>query len=131
MGENAEKNLPSYEVHDYTGQQVETKRKVFEKQEDETLLMKEETVREDAGYMVYFPNGHSVRVRNKKELERLNIKPGKAKIVNMDTAEEAEGASAEGQLKKLVETNTKGNDKPVLAKSDSSETKTKTDGGKK
>jgi hypothetical protein len=38
---------------------------------------------EDAGYMVYFPRGHVVRLRNKEELAHYNLREGEAPIINM------------------------------------------------
>lgn len=38
-----------------------------------THIQKVETVKEDAGYMVYFPRGHSIRVRDDAELKRLGL----------------------------------------------------------
>lgn len=46
-----------------------------------------QTEKEDFGYMVYFPAGHSIRVQNEKELQRLGFHrvPGR---VNMETGDE-------------------------------------------
>ena len=38
---------------------------------------------EDAGYMVYFPRGHTVRIRKKEDLAHYNLREGEAPIINM------------------------------------------------
>lgn len=38
---------------------------------------------EDAGYMVYFPRGHVLRLKSKAELEHYGLREGEAPIINM------------------------------------------------
>ena len=53
-------------------------------------------VQEPAGYMVYFPNGSSVRIRTEEELEKQGFdKP--ASLVDMDSGETSR--TPEGSLK--------------------------------
>ena len=65
---------PRFEVHKLEGKVTHT---VYVKTEkgDEGKFggFKEKTTEEDAGYMVYFPTGASIRVRTEKELERLGF----------------------------------------------------------
>lgn len=44
--------------------------------------LKRKTVEEPAGYMVYFPRGHVVRLRNKEELRHYRV-DGPAPIINL------------------------------------------------
>lgn len=44
-------------------------------------------VKEEWGFMVYFPGGHSLRVKDVKELERLGF-TDKPKLVDLETGEE-------------------------------------------
>lgn len=44
-------------------------------------------VKDTGGYIVYFPHGHSIRVRTDEELDRLKLDIGKAPYVDMDTGE--------------------------------------------
>lgn len=38
---------------------------------------------EDAGYMVYFPRGHTLRLRDERALAHYNLRMGEAPIINM------------------------------------------------
>ena len=38
---------------------------------------------EEAGYMVYFPRGHVVRMRTQEDLDHYNLREGEAPIINM------------------------------------------------
>lgn len=38
---------------------------------------------EDAGYLVYCPRGHVIRLKTKEELAHYNIREGEAPIINM------------------------------------------------
>jgi hypothetical protein len=40
-------------------------------------------VEEDAGYIVYFPRGHVVRLKDKDALAHYNLREGEAPIINM------------------------------------------------
>lgn len=54
-------------------------------------ILGHEIVEEPGGYMVYFPKGHSIRVRTRAELERLGFhkKPKRVAMdVDVDTHEE-------------------------------------------
>jgi hypothetical protein len=44
--------------------------------------LKRKMVEEPAGYMVYFPRGHGVRLRNKEELRQYKV-DGPAPIINL------------------------------------------------
>lgn len=67
--------------------------------------LKTETIEEDAGYMVYFPQGHSIRVRNYTELKRMGLHtaPG---LVDMESGEEVQAPQTRS-LKSLVDSKTK------------------------
>lgn len=60
-----------------------------------------EEVQEPGGYMVYFPTGASLRIRDDKEMERLGfLEP--AELVDMDTGDSV-GRVAADSLKRLAE----------------------------
>jgi hypothetical protein len=46
----------------------------------------ESTVEVPRGYMVYFPAGHSIRVRTREELHRLGFDHG-AELIDMDSGD--------------------------------------------
>lgn len=60
------------------------------------------TVKQDAGYMVYFPKGHSIRIRTEAELKRLGFDRG-AQLVDMETGEVVDEDASEGSLKDKVQ----------------------------
>lgn len=43
------------------------------------------TVKQSAGYMVYFPRGHSIRVKDEEGLRALGLDPSGAPLIDMDT----------------------------------------------
>ena len=65
---------PRFEVHPLEGNVTRT---VYEKtlkgEEGKFGGFKEKEITEPAGFMVYFPTGASIRVRNDEELERLGF----------------------------------------------------------
>jgi hypothetical protein len=65
---------PRFEVHKLDGTVSHTIM-VKTKSGDEGKFggFEEKIIEEDAGYMVYFPTGASIRVRTEKELERLGF----------------------------------------------------------
>jgi|CXWL01.1.fsa_nt_gi hypothetical protein len=46
-----------------------------------------QTVKQPAGYMVYFPRGHSFRVATLEKLRELGLAPDGAPLVDMDTGQ--------------------------------------------
>ena len=89
--------LPAFEVEKLEGTRTKTihtpkKGGGFDLQE----------VKIDAGYMVYFPRGHSIRV-DEAELKRSGFDRD-PRLVDMKTGEEAENPS--GMLKRRVERKT-------------------------
>lgn len=84
----------AYEVHPYTGKTTRQVCKVDKK----TRQVVCEHVEDTGGYMVYFPKGHSIRVRDEKELALLGFdRP--AKLIDMETGDET-GQVAESLLKR-------------------------------
>ena len=65
---------PRFEVHPLEGNVTRT---IYEKtlkgEEGKFGGFKEKEITEPAGFMVYFPTGASIRVRNDEELERLGF----------------------------------------------------------
>lgn len=43
------------------------------------------TIKQPAGYMVYFPRGHSIRVASEEKLREMGIDPAGAPLIDMDT----------------------------------------------
>lgn len=68
-------------------------------------VLKTKVVEEEAGYMVYFPQGHSIRVRNYTELKRMGLHtaPG---LVDMESGDEMQAPQVRS-LKSQVESRTK------------------------
>lgn len=90
---------PKYEVH-----QIDEKvsHKKYSFGENKEIISEE--IEEDFGYMVYFPNGSSIRVRTDAELKRLGFdKP--ATLVDMDTGDEV-GEAPTDSLKRRSEQKT-------------------------
>ncbi len=92
---------PKYEVHKANGTFKRVYYKVIYKTDDKgkTLLDKDGNKiylnleqfekEEDRGFMVYFPDGHSIHVRNENKLKELGFnKP--ANFVDMETGEEVD-----------------------------------------
>ena len=92
-----------FEVEKLPGTVVVTKRK-FVKAKDGAQKFITEEVEVPAGYMVYFPQGHSIRVFNEAELTRLGLND-KAGYVDMDTGERVDAEDAVS-LKDLVASRT-------------------------
>lgn len=59
---------PRFEVHKLEG---DVDRAKYNKDKDGKLVL--ETVKEPAGWMVYFPNGSSIRVRTEQEMMRCGF----------------------------------------------------------
>jgi len=72
---------PAYEVEMLEGKEMVT-RSYYE---DGTYKQVEEKV--DRGWMVYFPNGHSIRVRSSDEMRRLGFMDA-PNLLDMETGEE-------------------------------------------
>lgn len=85
---------PKFEVEELSGEVDHTK---YVKDEDGNLV--QETVKEPAGFMVYFPSGNSIRVRNEKELKRLGFHRNST-LIDMESGDEV-GEVQVGSLKKL------------------------------
>tara|TARA_R110000803_G_scaffold2328_3_gene7927 strand:- start:240 stop:659 length:420 start_codon:yes stop_codon:yes gene_type:complete len=84
---------PMFEVHELDANDGTFERKVisYKKTKDKDTgriysRRHEELVKETGGYMVFFPRGHSIRVRDKTDLRRLGFhnQPG---FVNMETGD--------------------------------------------
>jgi len=45
--------------------------------------LQEVIIEEDAGYLVYFPRGHVVRLKTPEDLKHYNLRLGEAPIINM------------------------------------------------
>jgi len=85
---------PAYEVHPYSGVTTRNVCRIDKK----TRQVVCEEVEDTGGYMVYFPKGHSIRVRDDEELAALGFdKP--AKLIDMETGDET-GQIAENLLKR-------------------------------
>ena len=78
---------PRYEVHKLDG---EVDHEIFKMRVDDEGKpaggFESKMVKEDAGWMVYFPNGASIRVRTDEELKRLGFDKG-ADLVDMDSGD--------------------------------------------
>ena len=69
---------PRFEVEELSGTRKHTIREMVIKEaaipgRAPKISWEAKEVEEPAGFMVYFPNGHSFRVRTKEELERLKL----------------------------------------------------------
>ena len=78
---------PRYEVHKLEGK---VEHEIFKMRVDDEGKpsggFESEVVDEDAGWMVYFPSGSSIRVRNEEELKRLGFDKS-ADLVDMDSGD--------------------------------------------
>ena len=78
---------PRYEVHKLEGK---VEHEIFKMRVDDEGKpsggFESEIVKEDAGWMVYFPNGASIRVRDEPELKRLGFDKS-ADLVDMDSGD--------------------------------------------
>lgn len=89
----------AFEVYPIEGQVTKT---IYNYKDGKRI---ETEVEEDAGFMVYFPQGHSIRVATREELNALGF-GGSASLVDMDTGDVVvQGQN--GSLKQLVESRTK------------------------
>lgn len=74
---------PTYEVHPFNGTTTRNVCTIDEKTRQ--VVCKDEP--DSGGYIVYFPKGHSIRVRDDEELAVLGFdKP--AKLIDMETGDE-------------------------------------------
>jgi hypothetical protein len=79
----AQNIMPKYEVEKLEGKVTRT----ITKYTDDGF--QHEEVEEDAGYMIYFPSGASMRARNAEHLRILGIDPSVVPgLVDMETGEE-------------------------------------------
>lgn len=75
--------LPAYEVHPFKGKYTVVECKLDPKSKQ--IVSKE--VEREGGFMVYFPKGHSIHVRDEATLRALGYhRP--AKIIDMETGDE-------------------------------------------
>jgi len=80
-----EKNFkPQYVVQKLEGTRKHIVSKIDTKNKDGGFIQKE--VNEPAGYMVFFPNGSSIRVRTDEELRRLGF-DSPALLIDMDSGD--------------------------------------------
>ena len=84
---------PRFEVHQLDGETCQREVRKYVTEENalgkKRNTMVTETVEEPAGYMAYFPNGNSIRVRTQEELRKLSL-AGDATLVDMETGQEVE-----------------------------------------
>lgn len=73
---------PRFEVERLEGKRTETR---HSRDNDKGVNVSEE-VEVDAGFMVYFPNGNSIRVADEEELRRLGFDQG-AEFIDMNSGE--------------------------------------------
>ena len=93
---------PKFEVHEVHGEDMT--RKTCEKDPKGGFIYK--TVKDTRRcFDVYFPNGHSVRIRGEDELKRLGF-AGAPNLVDMETGDEVPNQQAMS-LKTHVERSTK------------------------
>lgn len=80
--------MPAFEVKPLTGQFVTRKVAIYDKEakdKGQPPIRYEDKV-EPAGYLVFFPKGHSIRVATLEELKRLGF-AGEPYKVDLDTGE--------------------------------------------
>lgn len=87
-----------HEVHPIEGNIV-TMRKVWDISERRFV---DREVEEPGGYDVFFPNRHSIRVRNEAELKRLHLVDN-APLIDMSTGEVVEEEDREMSFKDATE----------------------------
>lgn len=92
---------PRYEVKDISDQEFE--RTVYDKDDNGVLVRK--TVKENMGYMVYFPTGASMHVRTKEELNRLGFNTP-AELIDLENGEVV-GSTGQHSLERLSEQKTR------------------------
>lgn len=102
--------LPMYEVRKLKGMaKREYVRFVEDKDKEGKVTAKriEHYTKEvDAGYMVYFPKGHSIRVWTDKDLRALGF-AAPAPIVDMQTGDKYDADSMPSALRRIVASKTK------------------------
>lgn len=102
--------LPAYEVRKLKGMaKREYVRFVEEKDKEGKVVSKriERYTKEvDAGYMVYFPKGHSIRVWTDKDLKALGF-AAPAPIVDMQTGDKYDPDNVPSALRRIVASKTK------------------------
>lgn len=81
---------PRYEVHPYTDIEVDEDGKVersYYSIDKKTHQFESKAKKEDAGYIVYFPSGSSIRIKDEEELKRqgFHLNPS---LVDMDSGED-------------------------------------------
>ena len=96
---------PRYEVHKLDGKVDRTITKQLVDDKGKPIGgFENETVQEDAGWMVYFPTGSSIRIRTQGEMERLGFdRP--PELVDMDRGDVV-GTTATASLKSRSEQKT-------------------------
>ena len=94
--------MPKYEVEKIDGE-VEREKVIFNRAAGG---LKATVAKEDAGYMVYFPRGHSIRVKDRKGLEALGFHLP-SPVVNEDGDVVPELEPEPGEVKKMVRKKTK------------------------
>lgn len=84
---NEMKLMPQYEVEKYDGPAME--RTVYKAMKDEKgkhLGFEKSTEMIEGGYMVYFPQGHSLFLETEEELARYGLSDD-AKLIDMESGE--------------------------------------------
>jgi hypothetical protein len=93
---------PRYEVHKMDGK---VEHEIFKMRVDDNGKpaggFESHIIKENAGWMVYFPSGASIRVRNEDELKRLGFDRN-ADLVDMDNGDIV-GSSGQTSLKSRSE----------------------------
>jgi len=72
-----------------------------EEKTNKFLGFNKRTVKEPAGYMVYFPHGHSIRVESEQRLKEMGF-ADRSGFVDLDTGELVEEAGNVRSLKEMV-----------------------------
>lgn len=98
----------AYQVEKFEGEVERTKHRV--NKESKTL----ETIveKEGAGFMVYFPKGHSIRVKNEAELAKLGLHYNAPAFYDPETGEPTKEKGDDEDLKTVVLKATKVKDVP-------------------
>lgn len=76
---------PCWEVEELEGE-VERMVIDYSNDKDGVSQRSEKMITEPAGYMVYFPQGHSIRVRNAADLEEMGL-TNDVRLIDMNTGE--------------------------------------------
>ena len=102
---NMQNVRPKYEVETLEGTVTED---YYERDMEKGMNVKK-TREVPAGFMVYFPNGNSIRVRDEEELERLGFND-EAYFIDMESGEEVQMQTS---LKKKVQRRSTASKKPA------------------